>query len=158
MTVTVPNTQERALSTIYCGVTFEQIIWIHREKMVLNNFCSVQSEDNENGDISSWNWIPHLDFVWTAEKDAFYGCGEKKTTTVCTASAFASVHKNIDLSLQIQTGTNNIQHFLTFHLVHIGSRLSLGPNMNSAVHFVMQVKWRSDMSGQLWHFVTTRCG
>lgn len=160
MTVTVPNTQERALSRIYCGAAFEQIIWIRREKMVLNNFCSVQSEDDASKMVISPLGTELLILILYEQrkKMRFTVVEKKETTTVHTASAFASVHKNIDLSLQIQTGTNNIQHFLTFHLVYIGSGLSLGPNVNSAVHFVMQVKWRSDMSGQLWHFVTTRCG
>lgn len=52
---------------------------------------------------------------------------QKETTTVHTASAFASVHKNIDLSLQLQTGTNNIQH-LTF-------------NVSSCLHWVSGYRW-----------------
>lgn len=60
---------------------------------------------------------------------------KRETTTVHTASAFASVHKNVDLSLQLQTGTNNIQHFLAFHLVYIGSRVIAGPKRELSCPF-----------------------
>lgn len=114
--------------------------------MVLNNFCSVQSEDDASKmviylllELNSSSW-----FCTNGGKRCVLRLWSlrthRETTTVRTASAIASVHKNIDLSLQIQTGTNNIQHFLTFHRVYIGSGLSLGPNVNSAVHSVMQVK------------------